>query len=77
MVLEERQFATVAVQSDVDGAALDAYPYLKPSAVGDEAAKDADRYLINVAPALRPYVREPVPRATGTVELGAEEAKGA
>lgn len=59
------------------GDALDAYPYLKPSTVGDEVAKDADRYLINVAPALRPYVQEPVPRATGTVELGAEEAKGA
>ena len=47
--------------------------------VGDEVAKDDDgRYLINVAPSLRPYVQEPEKRGSGTVELdaGVAESKG-
>ena len=56
---------------------LKKYPYI----VGDEVDKDDDgRYLINVAPALRPYVQEPEVVGRGTVELdddgGVAESKG-
>jgi hypothetical protein len=56
--------------------ALKKYPYI----VGEEVDKDEEgRYLINVAPSLRPYVQEPEHRGSGTVELddpGVAESKG-
>ncbi len=60
----------------MDLEALKRYPYI----VGEEVAQDEDgRYLINVAPALRPYVQAPEKMGRGTVELddpGVEESKG-
>ena len=66
----------ISDDAPIDVEALKRYPYI----VGDEVDKDEEgRYLINVAPSLRPYVQEPEVVGRGTVELddvGVAESKG-
>ena len=66
----------ISDDAPIDVEALKRYPYI----VGEEVDKDEEgRYLINVAPSLRPYVQEPEVVGRGTVELddpGVAESKG-